>query len=247
MQASIPPPYSRTFLDRPECKDRRGLPCRPQCRHRRETPSRHNVEVEEGPAFFPKYLPGHNTRASRALGDGGAIVDWRVAAASISASVHHAARCLARSRPRPPSRAPCSLIYWLLARSPGSSIRRLDLARRSLTQTAHPSISAPARTALVGPALAHGSGRSPGTPPLDRHPPSRGGRWGNPSRMKSCTRFALRTLACSRSQISTVAHDPADPRNRSTRLYQALQADSRSRKLVARNLWRSHGQDNRHD
>jgi hypothetical protein len=197
-----------------------------------------NVEVEDA-CVLPNTCLGHNTRLNRALGDGGAVVEW-----ARGCRVDIRERFIMRpvvSRVRGPGlvhRAAAILTYWLLA--PFARLcNRAGWTTRDVITLSGAVI--PLRTGLAGPLwvrrwpwllqIACGNFRWIGILPRAADD------W------KSVPDEVLHQIRSSQFGMFSLAdlhgcHDPADPEESIHAIYQALQADSRSRKLVVRNLWK---------
>ncbi|HEX4085835.1 MAG TPA: hypothetical protein VHY22_13060 [Chthoniobacteraceae bacterium] len=197
-----------------------------------------NVEIEEGCVLPNTYL-GHNTRLSRSLADGNAVVDW-----GRGCRVDIRERFILR--PVVPQvrgvgllqRAAAFVSYCLLA--PFASLcNRMGWTSREVRTPGGDAVRL--RTGLAGPLWAR---RWPWLLQIAL------GRFGwigiLPRReedWESVPEEVLHQLRSSRFGMFSLAdlhgcHDPADPEESIHAIYQALQADSRSRILVARNLWR---------
>jgi hypothetical protein len=197
-----------------------------------------NVEVEEACVLPNTYL-GHNTRLCRALGDGGAVVDWARACRVDIGESFIMRPVVARLRgPGLLQRAAAFLAYGLLAPfaslcNPGGWTSR-EVVTRSGAAIRLP-------TGLAGPLwarrwpwlwqIALGNFRWIGILPRAA------ADW------ESVPDEVLHQVRSSDIGMFSLAdlhgcHDPADPEESIHAIYQALQADSRSRKLVVRNLWK---------
>ncbi len=197
-----------------------------------------NVEVEEA-CILPNTCLGHNTRLCRALGDGGAIVDWargcrvdireRFIMRPVVARVHG---------PGLLQRAAAFVTYWLLAPFARLFNRAGWSSREVVTQSG---AAIRLRTGLAGPLWVR---RWPWLWEIARGHfhwigilPRVADDWKSVPdevlhQIRSC-HFGMFSLADLHG-----CHDPADPEESIHAIYQALQADPRSRNLVVRNLWK---------
>jgi hypothetical protein len=197
-----------------------------------------DVEVEEA-CMLPNTCLGHNTRLCRALADGSAVVDW---ARGCRADIRE--RFILRpvvARVRGPGllqRAAAAVTYGLLA----PFARLWNPAGWTWREVVtHSGASIRLRTGLGGPLwvrrwpwlwqIALGRFRWIGILPRAAED------W------KSVPDEVLHQIRSSEFGMFSLAdlhgcHDPADPEESIHAIYQALQADSRSRKLVVRNLWK---------
>jgi len=197
-----------------------------------------NVEVEEA-CVLPNTCLGHNTRLSRALGDGGALVDWaRGCRVDIGERFIMRAVVSRHHGPGLLERAAAFVTFWLLAPFVRLCNRAGWTSREVVTQSG---AAIRLRTGLGGPLWAR---RWPWLWQIAR---------GNFSWIGILPRVAEdwksfpdevlhQIRSCDFGMFSLAdlhgCHDPADPEESIHAIYQALQADARSRKLVARNLWK---------
>jgi hypothetical protein len=196
-----------------------------------------NVEVEDA-CILPRTCLGHNTRVSRALADGSAIVDWaRGCRVNIKESFIMRPVITQVRGPRFLQRAAAFISYFLLA--PFARIFSHNFSARDVvTQTGE---SVRIETGLGGPLWARrwpwlrqiALGRFSWIGILPRAEDD----WKSVPdevlhQIRSC-HFGMFSLADLHG-----CHDPADPEESIHAIYQALQTDSRSRKLVMRNLWK---------
>jgi hypothetical protein len=197
-----------------------------------------NVEVEDA-CILPNTCLGHNTRLSRALGDGSAIVDW-----ARGCRVDIQERFIMRpvvSRFLGPSllqRGAAMLSYWLLA--PFARLcNHAGWTARDVITPAGTAIRL--ETGLGGPLWAR---RWPWLRQIARGDfcwigilPRAEDDW------RLLPDEVLHQIRSSQFGMFSLAdlhgcHDPTDPEESIHAIYQALQADSRSRTLVVRNLWK---------
>jgi hypothetical protein len=197
-----------------------------------------NVEVEEA-CILPNTCLGHNTRLHRSLADGSALVEW-----ARGCRVDIRERFIMRPvvtevlGPNLLQRAAAFLIFGLLA--PFASLCNPAgwSSRQVVTQSG---AAIRLRTGLGGPLwarrwpwlweIACGHFRWIGILPRREED------W------KSLPDEVLHQIRSSHFGMFSLAdlhgcHDPADPEESIHAIYQALQADSRSRRLVLRNLWK---------
>jgi hypothetical protein len=197
-----------------------------------------NVEVEEA-CILNNTCLGHNTRLSRAMADGGALVEW-----ARGCRVDIRERFIMRPvvagvrRPGLLQCAAAAVTYGLLAPVAGLCNRAGWTSREVVAQSG---AAFRLRTGKTGPLwmrrwpwlwqIALGRLRWIGILPRGA------GDW------KSIPDEVLHQVRSSEAGMFSLAdlhgcHDPADPEESIHAIYQALQADCRSRKLVARNLWK---------
>ena len=197
-----------------------------------------NVEVEEA-CILPNTCLGHNTRVSRALGDGNVLVDWaRGCRVEIAESFIMRPVVVPVNGPRLLQRGAAYVSYLLLAPFARLFSHRGWTARDVVTQTG---AAIHLETGVSGPLWAR---RWPWLRQIARGHfswigilPRSGEDWKSVPdevlhQIRSC-HFGMFSLADLHG-----CHDPADPEESIHAIYQALQTDSRSRKLVMRNLWK---------
>ena len=197
-----------------------------------------NVEVENA-CVMSRTCLGHNTRVSRALADGSALVDWaRGCRVNIKESFIMRPVVIQAHGPRFLQRTAAFLSYFMLA--PFARFFNHDgwTSREVITQTGEP---VRIETGVAGPLWAR---RWPWLRQIARGRfswigilPRAEDDW------KSVPDEVLHQIrACHYGMFSLAdlhgCHDPADPEESIHAIYQALQTDSRSRKLVMRNLWK---------
>jgi len=197
-----------------------------------------NVEVENA-CVMSRTCLGHNTRVSRALADGSALVDWaRGCRVDIKESFIMRPVVIQAHGPRFLQRTAAFLSYFMLA--PFARFFNHDgwTSREVITQTGEP---VRIETGVAGPLWAR---RWPWLRQIARGRfswigilPRAEDDW------KSVPDEVLHQIrACHYGMFSLAdlhgCHDPADPEESIHAIYQALQTDSRSRKLVMRNLWK---------
>jgi hypothetical protein len=196
------------------------------------------VEIEEA-SLMANTCMGHHTRLHRALGDGTAVVEW-----ARGSRVEIGERFILRPvvkyarGPNLLQRAMAFLGYGVLAPFAKAWNRAGWVSREVVTPAGAP---IRLRTGIEGPLWAR---RWPWLLQV-----ARGNfQWVGilPRRLEdweSVPEEVMNQIRSARFGVFSLAdlhgcHDPADPEECIHAIYQALQADSRSRKLVVRNLWK---------
>jgi hypothetical protein len=197
-----------------------------------------NIEVEDA-CILPNTCLGQNTRFSRVLADGGSLVDWaRGCRVDIKESFIMRPVVTRVGGPGIFMRAAAFLSYWLLA----PFARLCNHAGWSSREVVTPAGAAiHLETGLDGPLWARrwpwlreiGRGNFSWIGILPRAQEDWSSLPDEVLHQVRSSRFGMFSLADLHG-----CHDPADPEESIHAIYQALQADSRSRKLVARNLWK---------
>jgi hypothetical protein len=197
-----------------------------------------NVEVEEA-CILPNTCMGHNTRLSRALADGSALVDW-ARGCRVDIAERFIMRHVVGSREGTAflGRAVAFVTYGLLAPFAQLCNHAGWTTREVVTQSGK-AISL--LTGLAGPLWAR---RWPWLWQIARGQfgwigilPRAADDW---KRVPDEVLHQIRSCRCGMFSLADLhgCHDPGDPEESIHAIYQALQADPRSRKLVMRNLWK---------
>ncbi|SRR5579862_1093393 len=198
-----------------------------------------DVEVEEACVLANTYL-GHHTRLCHALADGGALVDW-ARGCRVDIGESFVMRPVKRQSCGPGllERAAAFIAYGMLA--PFAKLwNRAGWTSREIV-VPQSGAAIPLLTGSGGPLwarrwpwlweIARGRFRWIGILPRDAE------HWKSIpsevlSQLQSCC-FGMFSLADLHG-----CHDPSDPEESIHAIYQGLQADSRSREWVAKNLWK---------
>lgn len=197
-----------------------------------------DVEVEEA-CILPNTCLGHNTRVSRALADGSALVDW-ARGCRVDIRERFIMRPVIAGAPGPRllQRGIAFLSYWLLAPYANLFNHRGWTSREVVTQSG---AAIRLDTGVEGPLWARrwpwlrhiAAGHFSWIGILPRG--EEDWKWVPDEvlhQIRSC-HFGMFSLADLHG-----CHDPADPEESIHAIFQALQTDTRSRKLVLRNLWK---------
>jgi len=197
-----------------------------------------DVEVEEA-CILPNTCLGHNTRVSRALADGSALVDW-ARGCRVDIRERFIMRPVVARGPGPRmlQRGVAFLSYWLLAPYANLFNHRGWTSRKVVTQSG---AAIHLVTGVEGPLWAR---RWPWLRQIAAGHFSWIGILPRAEEDWKCVPdevlHQIRTCHFGMFSLADLhgCHDPADPEESIHAIFQALQTDPRSRKLVLRNLWK---------